>query len=62
METRINFLGIMPKTNYLTTPVKESIVKAKEQGNSVRKIALLFSVSQGTVSKLCKKQRTEGFT
>ena len=51
----------MPKNKYLTTPVKEAIVRAKSQGQTCRAVANLFNVSRQTVSRVFRQQEEEGF-
>jgi transposase len=50
----------MPKRNYLSTPIKEAIVQAKEKGQTDRAVAHLFGINQATVSRIFKRHRECG--
>ena len=53
-------LAIMPKSKYLTTPVKELIVRAKQEGKTCKQVAQLFNVNASVVSRVCKRFKEEG--
>ena len=47
----------MPKTKYLATPVKRTIVAAKELDQTDRDVAKLFNVNQSNVCRVFKRYR-----
>ena len=47
----------MPKQSIITTPIKESIVRARGNGRHPSDIALDFQVSRAAVSNILKKSR-----
>ena len=51
----------MTKTGvkYLASPVKMSIVRAKNAGQSVRDVGRLFNVNPSTVSRICQRWNAE---
>ena len=51
----------MPKTKYLTTPVKRAIVAAKDLDQTDRDVAKIFNVNQSTVCRVykCYKQTND---
>ena len=45
----------MPKTQYLSTPIKSAIVSAVNSGKKKILVARDFNVSRGTVTKICQR-------
>lgn len=50
----------MVRQNYTPTPIKEAIVRARNEGQKVKAVAQLFQVGTATVERICKRERECG--